>query len=97
MEQIKNMIPEIPKINTKLSYTEFLQLKADSYNSKSGNLNGYDCPICKNKGYIEKIVNDSEVLAKCKCLKIRDTLRRIKDSGLEELLRCCTQSNGKRP
>jgi uncharacterized protein yqaM len=87
------MIPEIPKINTALSYTEYLQLKADSYNSTTGSLTGYDCPICKNKGYIEKIVDDSEVLVECKCLKIRDTLRRIKDSGLEELLRCCTFRN----
>lgn len=87
MEQAKELIPEIPKINTELSYTEFLQLKADSYNSKPGSLTEYDCRICKNKGYIEKIINDSEVLAECRCLKIRDTLRRIKDSGLEELLR----------
>jgi len=76
-----------------LSYTEYLQLKADSYNSTTGSLTGYDCPICKNKGYIEKIVDDSEVLAECKCLKIRDTLQRIKNSGLEELLRCCTFRN----
>lgn len=87
MEQIKNMIPKISEINTELSYTEYLQLKADSYNSKIGNLKGYDCPICKNKGYIEKIIDESEVLAECKCLKTRDTLRRIKNSGLEELLR----------
>jgi len=90
MKQIKELIPEIPKINTDLSYTEYLQLKADSYNSATGNLTGYDCPICKNKGYIEKIVDDSEVLAECKCIKIRDTLQRIKYSGLEELLRRCT-------
>lgn len=93
MDQIKNTIPEIPKINTKLSYTEFLQLKADSYNSKSGNLTGYNCPICKNKGYIEKIVDDSEVLVECKCLKTRDTLQRIKNSGLEALLRCSSFRN----
>lgn len=93
MERIENLILEIPKINTALSYTEYLQLKADSYNSNPGNLTGYDCAICKNKGYIEKIVDNSEVLAGCKCLKIRDTLQRIKDSGLEELLRCCTFRN----
>lgn len=93
MERIENLIPEIPEINTALSYAEYLQLKADSYNSRSGDLTGYDCQLCKNKGYIEKIVDESEVLAECKCLKIRDTLQRIKDSGLEELLRCCTFRN----
>lgn len=87
------MIPKIPEINTALSYTEYLQLKADSYNSMTGDLTGYDCQLCKNKGYIEKIVDDNEVLAECRCLKIRDTLRRIKNSGLEELLRCCTFRN----
>ncbi len=80
-------MPEIPKINTELSYAELLQLKADSYNRKAGKLTGYDCKICKNKGYIEKIVGGTEVLADCKCLRIRDTLQRIKNSGLEQLLR----------
>lgn len=90
MEQIQTLIP---KINTDLSYIDFLRLKADSYNSKPGNLTGYDCKICKNKGYIEKIIDDNEVLAECRCLKIRDTLHRIKESGLEELLRSCTFRN----
>ncbi len=83
----------IPPINTELSYAEFLQLKADSFNKSSGELKGYDCPICKNKGYIERIVNETEVLAECKCLKTRDTLKRIRESGLEELLRTCTFKN----
>lgn len=93
MDQIRNMIPEIPEINTALSYAEYLRLKAEAYNNLPGNLTGYDCKICKNKGYIEKIVNDVEVLADCKCLKTRDTLQRIRNSGLEELLRCCTFRN----
>ena len=93
MEQLKNMIPKISEINTDLSYTDYLRLKAESYNNTLGNLKGYDCKICKNKGYIEKIVDDVEVLAECKCLKTRDTLKRIKDSGLEELLRQCTFRN----
>lgn len=86
-------MPEIPKINTTLSYTELLQLKADAYNNRIGKLFGYDCEICKNKGYIAKVINENEVLAECKCLKIRDTLRRIKDSGLEELLICSSFRN----
>ena len=47
----------IPKINMELSYTELLKLKADSYNKRTGDLKGYDCPVCKNKGYIEKIID----------------------------------------
>lgn len=81
------------KSNTKITYDELLELKAAAYNSKSGTLKGYDCEICKNKGYIEKIVDGNEVLAECKCLKVRDTLRRIRESGLDELLKHCTFKN----
>lgn len=93
MQRLNELIPNIPPINTALPYSEFLQMKADTYNATQGSLKGFDCPICKNKGYIEKIVNEDEVLAQCKCLKTRDTLRRIHDSGMEELLRRCTFKN----
>lgn len=83
----------IPKINTELSYSDFLQMRADAYNKTSGELTGYDCEICRNKGYIAKVTDGYEVLAECRCLKIRETLRRIKSSGLEELLRQCTFRN----
>lgn len=87
MEQIQ---ATIPPINTGLSYDELLQLKADAYNRQPGKLTEYDCKICYNKGYIAKVIEGNEVLAECKCLKIRDTLRRINQSGLEKLLRICT-------
>lgn len=83
----------IPKINTELSYSDFLQMRADAYNQKEGDLKGYDCRICRNKGYIAKITDGYEKLAECRCLKIRETLRRIECSGLEELLRQCTFKN----
>lgn len=87
MEQIQTIIP---KINTERSYEDLLQMKADAYNSRPGRLTGYDCSICKNKGYIAKVVDGAEVRAECKCYKIRDTLYHIHRSGLEELLRKCT-------
>lgn len=84
MEQIQTMIPSI---NTEKSYIELLQMTADSYNSKPGTLDGYDCKICKNKGEIAKVVGEDCVRAECECMKIRDTLDRIRRSGLEELFR----------
>lgn len=87
MEQIKTTIPPI---NTELSYDELIQLKADAYNGQPGKLAGYDCKICRNKGYVAKTVEGDVVLAECRCFKTRDTLRRIKESGLEDLLRTCT-------
>lgn len=85
-------LSKIPTLdqNIVISYEKMLELKAAAYNSRPGYLTGYNCELCKNKGYIEKIVDGNEVLAECKCLKVRDTLYRIKKSGLDKQLRQCT-------
>lgn len=71
------------------------QRKCDSYNSTPGNLHevdGYDCPECLNKGFILVPRQDprgywDEVNTFCKCQKIRQTIRRLKKSGLENIIR----------
>lgn len=65
-------------------------MRVEAYNATAGTLTGYDCPDCLNKGYIAKIADGEEVMATCKCMKIRDTLLRIRQSGLETQLKTCT-------
>jgi len=91
---------EIPKailkklnIDTVPGYEQMLEMQVEAYNNREGDLKGYDCRICKNKGYIAKISDGNEVLSECKCMKIRETLRRIMESGLEKQLRECTFKN----
>lgn len=65
-------------------------------NSQEGNLKGYDCPICKNRGGTF-VVNDNDqvVFRDCECYKVRAELNRIKASGLEKLGNKCTFRNFK--
>jgi DNA replication protein DnaC len=72
----------------------FVQFKADCENKKEGNLNevdGYECPICKNKGIIYKIEeyrgSYKEVVGDCKCKPIRNSIMRMKRSGLEDVIK----------
>ena len=53
----------------------------------AGNLKGYDCKKCLNKGYIARLTDYGEVLAVCECQMIRKTLRRIGQSGLTASVR----------
>lgn len=81
---------------------ERVQMNCDAYNESLGNLNqadGYTCELCKNKGFIsycvEEIATDGtkdyrEVLKQCKCNAIRKSIRRLKRSGLENIIRECT-------
>lgn len=79
-----------------ISQQEAEQKKADGYNASAGHLNdadGYDCPQCKNKGYIASVqYNDfggywSETLAPCKCQRVRAAIRRLNRSGLGSVVK----------
>ena len=77
-------------IESNLTYREREQKKVDWYNESVGNLNetdGYNCDLCKNKGYIAKIGEyDRETHIPCKCLKTRAALNRAKRSGLGNII-----------
>ena len=67
------------------------ELLCESFNKEQGDLDdGYDCPICKNKGFIWKpelhCNSYHEVAVHCKCIPIRRTIRAMKRSGLEDVV-----------
>lgn len=76
---------EIPEIKPPKSYSDYLKWQCDNYNNQQGDLQEYDCPECKNRGYFYKIVDDVIVQSECKCLTIRKNLKRLKNSGLGNL------------
>lgn len=74
---------------------EYEQFKVDGLNATEGNRNeedGYNCPVCKNKGYVFKVVeyedgSFSHVCADCKCAEIRRSIMRMKRSGLKDIIK----------
>lgn len=72
----------------------FFEKQCDDLNARSGRLNevdGYDCPICKNKGYTvspEFYLNRyTPKQTPCRCEKIRKTLLALKNSGMEDVVK----------
>lgn len=78
-----------------LSAKDYEQFKVDGLNATEGDRNaedGYNCTICKNKGYIFKVVeyadgSYSHVCADCKCAEIRRSIMRMKRSGLKDIIK----------
>lgn len=74
---------------------EYEQFKVDGLNDMQGNRDaedGYSCTICKNKGYVFKVVEHedgsfSHVCADCKCAEIRRSIMRMKRSGLKDIIK----------
>lgn len=70
-----------------MTRNEKLEYDALCYNNRCEEAyDGYDCPLCKNKGDMMIIRNGVRYYRSCECSDIRRAKRRIKDSGLGELL-----------
>lgn len=77
-----------------MSTLELLRWRVETENNAVGDLDkadGYDCPLCRNKGVITELRGNeghySEVVRFCECKKIRQSIMRLKRSGLEELVK----------
>lgn len=76
---------------------EWAKSKVDSLNATTGDLDnddGYNCTVCRNKGWVAKLDDSDgdlrEVFADCKCMPIRNSIRRMQRSGLQAVIRECT-------
>lgn len=73
---------------------DYEQFKVDGLNNTIGDrdkADGYNCPTCKNKGYIAKLVDNgdgsySHCIADCKCVEVRNSIMRMKRSGLKDII-----------
>lgn len=65
----------------------FAKMKADSFNRKPGDLTGYDCPECLNRGRIWIVREDgSFFIRECTCMELRRCRTRMEQSGLGDAL-----------
>lgn len=78
-----------------MSPKEYEQFRADGLNATEGTRHledGYHCNLCKNKGFIVKVVEDDagnyhQVMSDCKCVPTRNSIRRMERSGLKNIIK----------
>lgn len=96
MDKMQEILAKLGLATTfeQMTPRDYEQFKIDGLNNTVGNRNeedGYDCPICKNKGYIVKLVENegsfSQAVADCKCIPIRNSIMRMKRSGLKDIIK----------
>ncbi|MDE7122602.1 MAG: ATP-binding protein [Oscillospiraceae bacterium] len=95
MEQISGMLELFKNLqNSDFDPVAFEKMRIQWANEREGNLQGVDCRICRNKGYIVYLNEDGyEICRECTCMPKRQTLERIERSGLQELLKNHTFEN----
>ena len=51
---------------------------------------GYDCPICRNKGYLRVVTEEGGIpnawMRPCQCQKVRQSIRQMRRSGLQHII-----------
>lgn len=64
------------------------RMKADTINSTLGDLTGFDCPKCKNRGNIAFPKEDGGVsFRECDCMRIRRCVLEMEKSGLKSIIK----------
>ena len=96
MERLQEILKKFgSEMSFDMTPKEYEQYKVDNLNNDVGNRNeqdGYDCRICKNKGFVAKLVEKpdgsySHCFADCKCVEIRNSIMRMKRSGLKDIIK----------
>ena len=95
LQEILDKLNYMGYISEPLDPEELETLKAESFNSSSGNLNeedDYECDICHNKGLILRAVLTDRgywttVSRECKCMSVRRTIKMMKKSGLKNIIK----------
>lgn len=91
MEQVWMSLPPAMKARSEtIAADSYDQMQCDWYNSTIGNLTGYNCPECKNRGYFAIMENGYQQRKECRCMNIRRCLRNISESGLSDALQSMT-------
>jgi len=71
------------------------EAEAQRMNESKGNLADFDCPKCKNRGFIAEVRGPYVVTAECDCMVYRRNITRLKNSGLQDVVSRYTFENYK--
>lgn len=64
------------------------EMRVRSFNQDEGDLNdGFNCPICRNKGKVMYLDGNRAFVADCECMSRRNAIRAVKRCGADDLLK----------
>ncbi len=70
-----------------LTPLELERKRAENINRTPGDLGGYDCPDCLNRGYFVRVDEQGRRRSEeCRCMMVRQSRARLERSGLKDLV-----------
>lgn len=95
MEKVTNLVcKSVPSYDPDKTYdpAEHARMMADSHNKKQGNLSGYNCDKCLNRGNIAIPKEEAGKITfqECSCMTIRRCVQKMEASGLRDVITAYT-------
>lgn len=96
MDRLQEILAKFGSATTfDISPKDYEQFKVDGLNNTVGNRDqedGYDCKVCKNKGFVAKLIEIgdgtySHCMTDCTCVEVRNSIMRMKRSGLKDIIK----------
>lgn len=76
--------PQFGQASQPFDRMQLARMQADTVNAMAGDLKGYDCPHCRNRGYTMIVRPDGTLACRvCSCDTIRRCINRMERSGLK--------------
>lgn len=72
---------------------ELIKLGLEKANTTTCTLIEYDCDLCKDTGFVDQKIDGRWHMQRCECFQMRQTQRRLKNSGLKEAFKDITFEN----
>lgn len=97
MENLKEVLGKTQiadGVSSQTNWIENAKKIAELVNKQPGNLTGYDCKECLNRGWFERVDDNGYKYSEpCKCMKVRKSMKAIQRSGISDLLDTYTFDN----
>ncbi len=62
------------------------EMAVEDFNSTPGSLEGYNCPVCLNKGTVAVLIDGEDHYKTCECVKARRQIELQKKSGIADMM-----------
>ena len=94
MESVQNIMSR--KFQPGLSVSSYdpvayQQMRADTINAMAGELTGYECKKCRNRGFVAAVGESGNLISReCDCMPMRKCIWQMERSGLKNIIRDMT-------
>ena len=86
MIELKKVGEYLKSSGKEIDQEDYLRKQVEWTNASEGDIQGFRCERCKNKGFVATVHNEEEKYVECECMAKRRAEKYIEKSGIKETM-----------